>query len=77
MTTPDEIAVIARRLSKAQKAMVLTDSSGFAFGHQGKWHGPSVTAKKLYAQGLILHDRSLCHPTPLGITVRAYLEKNQ
>lgn len=74
----DDVAKIARGLTKAQRRFVLTDSSRFAFDHRGKWHCFSITtARILFEQGLIKRCETLAYPTDLGLAVRAYLIAQQ
>ncbi len=71
MTTPDEIAVIARRLSKAQKRLLLTAHNTFIMDRM-KCRGKS---KPLRERGILtLAWRGSDLLTPLGIAVRTYLE---
>lgn len=70
------IEELARGLTEAQKRAVMTNDSGFADRWKGHWHCLSiVTARKLFASGLIDRRDNLARPTPLGLTLRAYLEK--
>ena len=69
-----ELAGIARKLTPAQRKMVLTDGKGFVSHHVGKWFcGTITTAQKLHAAGLIQVPDNLAFPTPLGLALRAHL----
>jgi hypothetical protein len=58
--------------------MVLTRGIGFADHAKGKWSGTNiVTARKLHALGLIETADTLSFPTPLGLEVRAQLERTK
>ena len=73
--TPEEIAAVVKGLTKAQRKTVLTDSRPFVPCHRGKWYAPTiVTARKLFALGLIERPITLAFPTPLGTAVRHHME---
>jgi len=70
----EDVAAIAAGLTKAQRAMVLTDDKHFASHAKGHWHGTSiVVGRKLFELGLINSPGTLRLPTPLGLAVRAHL----
>jgi hypothetical protein len=73
MTEPNP-ADIARRLTAAQRKVVLTNDRGFADHAKGKWHSMSKpTAEILFGLGLLEEPVHLSRPTELGLRVRAIM----